>query len=116
MTERLERTGKIILISPTFETSVKSTSVADEETPVENEDVDKILNIPHELYDRLFSHQKYGVRWLYGLYSEHLGGILGIVLTSFPLHISFFKAHLMIYKVMTWDWERLSKFQFSLPV
>jgi SNF2 family DNA or RNA helicase len=96
MTERLERIGKIILISPTFETSVKSTrcSVADEETPVENEDVDKILNIPHELYDRLFSHQKYGVRWLYGLYSEHLGGILGIDLTSFPLPTyKFFLKH-----------------------
>jgi SNF2 family DNA or RNA helicase len=77
MTEYLEqRVGKVILITPIFETSAKSNCVvvADEAA---DEDVDKILNIPHELYDRLFSHQKYGVRWLYGLYSDNSGGILG---------------------------------------
>lgn len=72
-----ERVGKVILISPIFETSVKSTSSCEDADDAVDEDVDKILNIPHELYDRLFSHQKYGVRWLYGLYSEHSGGILG---------------------------------------
>jgi len=35
------------------------------------------LNLPKEILDRLFVHQREGVQWLHGLYNHNKGGILG---------------------------------------
>lgn len=47
----------------------------DEDTPVISNISE--LNLPEELESRMFSHQREGVQWLYGLHFSHLGGILG---------------------------------------
>ena len=33
--------------------------------------------LPEKIYERLFEHQKKGVVWLYNLYKERKGGVLG---------------------------------------
>ena len=35
------------------------------------------FSLPASLYERLFEHQKIGVKWLYGLYQGKKGGVLG---------------------------------------
>jgi SNF2 family DNA or RNA helicase len=35
------------------------------------------INLPKELIERMYDHQKEGVQWMYGLYIQRLGGILG---------------------------------------
>lgn len=35
------------------------------------------LKLPQEIKDRLFSHQIYGVNWLYKLFLDRSGGVLG---------------------------------------
>jgi SNF2 family DNA or RNA helicase len=35
------------------------------------------FSLPASLYERLFEHQKAGVRWLYNLYRNKKGGVLG---------------------------------------
>jgi SNF2 family DNA or RNA helicase len=35
------------------------------------------FRLPKEIYENLFEHQKVGVTWLYNLYNEGKGGVLG---------------------------------------
>ncbi|CAN0396935.1 unnamed protein product, partial [Scytosiphon promiscuus] len=37
----------------------------------------RALSLPSELYERMYKHQKIGVRWLWGLHQGDMGGILG---------------------------------------
>ena len=33
--------------------------------------------LPAKIYERLFEHQKIGIKWLYDLYTNKKGGVLG---------------------------------------
>lgn len=35
------------------------------------------FNIPASLFDNLFDHQKQGIQWLYNLWNQNKGGVLG---------------------------------------
>ncbi|CAM9659813.1 unnamed protein product, partial [Hapterophycus canaliculatus] len=37
----------------------------------------RAFSVPSELYERMYKHQKIGVRWLWGLHQGDMGGILG---------------------------------------
>ena len=37
----------------------------------------RAFSVPAELYDRMYGHQREGVRWLWGLHQGDMGGILG---------------------------------------
>jgi hypothetical protein len=76
------RFGKIIYISPE-KTQCKKQDVTETTKSseiVSAEEINAILNLPTELQNRLYSHQKYGVQWLYGRYIQKSGGILGYCL------------------------------------
>ena len=75
MLEYTERVGKVIYVSSQTHTLSNSDS---ELLNSECENDYEQLDIPNELNERLFLHQKAGVHWLHGLYQKDLGGILGI--------------------------------------
>ena len=43
----------------------------------DDESVMRTFSVPAELYNRMYAHQKIGVRWLWGLHQGDMGGILG---------------------------------------
>ena len=51
----------------------------DGDEPVEEDIMPSLndINLPKELIERMYDHQKEGVQWMYGLYLKRLGGILG---------------------------------------
>ncbi len=43
----------------------------------DDESATRAFSVPAELYNRMYAHQKIGVRWLWGLHQGDMGGILG---------------------------------------
>eukprot|EP01080_Neovahlkampfia_damariscottae_P008874 gene8874-823_t len=82
--ERLIRTGMITPFENTNKKRKRKETISKKKKKQQQKDDDDELvsfnddfSIPSKIYDKLFDYQKTGVRWLFELHSQSIGGIIG---------------------------------------